>query len=44
MHLRRAQEAILVGHRTHLAITEEVARAYDHGTIAGLLASAASAA
>jgi len=33
MHLRHAQGAILIGHGTHLAITDDVARAYDHDTI-----------
>ena len=44
MHLRRAQGATLIGHGTHLAISEDVARANDHGTITGLLGSVASAA
>ena len=44
MHLRRAQGATLIGHGTHLAISEDVARANDHDTIAGLVGSVASAA
>ncbi len=44
MHLRRAQGAILIGHGTHLAVTEDVARANDHGIIAVILGSVASAA
>ena len=44
MHLRRAQEAILIGHGTHLAISEDVARANDHATFVWLSRSVASAA
>jgi hypothetical protein len=44
MHLGHAQAVILIGHCTYLAITEGVARTYDHDTTAGLLASVASAA
>jgi hypothetical protein len=44
MHLRRAQGAVLISSGPHLPVTEGIARADDHDTIAGLSDSEASAA
>jgi hypothetical protein len=44
MYLRHAQGAVLISRRPHLAVTEGIARADDHDTIAELSDSVVSAA